>query len=479
MRSRWGRWIADRFGLKPIWQNALKRRVPRTPWYFGDGATLLFLLGLQIVTGAFMALTYSPSPENAYESVRHITDVQVMGWLIRSLHYWGAGMMVVVAILHIMRQILVGGYKFPREGTWLIGVGLFFGVLVMAFTGYTLRWDERAVYAIRVVLHMFSRVPWIGEELVLFVQGGARLSALTLTRLYAVHVVLTPLLLLLLAAFHVYLVILKGTTAPAEFDRPVRSTQEQKKIYKQQAESDDEGEHFFPDTWIDSAKLVLPVGLIVLALAIFAGPQELRPQGNLVESAAPREEWWFWWYSALIAVLPRIAPMLVVVFPILLFVAMVLLPFLDRGPFRGFRKRPLAAGFVALTLVVLLYLTNIRYYSDWTGFPNADPPPIPEGESLTGDVARGRLLFAEYGCTSCHAIAGSGAQVGPDLARIAGRRSRDEIRRFVENPPDDVAMPAYAGRIAPEDLERIVEFVHVAQTFQREQKTVPPPDAGE
>lgn len=474
MASKWRAWIVDRFGLKPIYDEGLDRRVPKSPWYFGDGATLLMLLGIQVVTGMFMTLTYAPSPEAAYDSVVYITHQQSLGWFVRALHYWGAGLMVLMIAWHPLRQVLIGGYKAPREGTWLVGVALFFAVLVMGFTGYTLRWDERAVAAIHVVLHLFSRVPLIGDLLVRFVQGGTELSALTLTRLYAVHVVFTPLLLLGLAAYHVYLVILKGTTAPDEFDQAIRSSEEQKRVYEAQAHSE-RGETFFPETWLRSGRFGLAVLLLLMGLAILVGPQELYPEANLTEPSVPQEEWWFWWYSALIAVAPRVAPVVAVALPVALFLAMLLLPFLDRSPYRGMKKRPFAVAFVVAVTLAVLYLTTLRYTSDWTGWPGGDAPPVPEGVALGAEAEEGRLLFGAYGCISCHAIAGYGPRIGPDLARMGDRLSIEHIRRYVLEPPEGVAMPSYAGRMTEDELQKVVDFVHVAQTFPRSQGR-PSPD---
>jgi quinol-cytochrome oxidoreductase complex cytochrome b subunit len=183
----WKDWIADRFGLKVIDDHVLKRRVAKGRWYYGDGATLLLLFTVLVATGAMMTLTYTPSPERAYQSIVEITERQRLGWFIRGLHYWSAGMMVVMVFFHLFRQILVGGYKSPREGTWYIGVLLLVCVFIMAFTGYVLRWDERAIYALLVSLHMFSYVPLIGDWLVMFVQGGETLNPFTLPRIFSVH----------------------------------------------------------------------------------------------------------------------------------------------------------------------------------------------------------------------------------------------------------------------------------------------------
>jgi cytochrome c oxidase subunit II len=298
MRGKWRAWVADRFGLAPVRENFLKRRVPRDPWYFGDGATLLLLLMVQVVTGAVLALSYTPTPDAAYASVEQITDGQPFGRFLRGLHYWSAGLMVIMLFFHLFRQVLVGGYKFPREGTWLIGVGLFFAVLVMAFTGYVLRWDERAVHAVRVVLHMFYQVPVIGEALVYFVQGGPAIDGPTLTRFYGVHVIFIPLVLLALAAYHVYLVVLHGTTSPSERSRAIHSEQEQRTLYEQDSNSTERGECFYPHTAARSGRMAIVVFVLVLVLTLALGPPRLDAQANLVEPSFPVEEWWFAWYSA-------------------------------------------------------------------------------------------------------------------------------------------------------------------------------------
>ena len=461
-------WFEDRFGLKPIQKAVLDRRVAKSPWYYGDGATLFLLLGVLVATGAFMTLTYVPSPDAAYASVRYITEHQRLGWFVRGLHYWSAGLMMVMLFFHFFRILLVGGYKFPREGTYLIGVLLFFGVLIMSFTGYLLRWDERAIHAIQVVLHMFYRVPWIGEELVLLVQGGGEPGALTLTRLYSVHVIFVPLLLAGLVFFHLYLVILHGVTSKPEKQQPIYSAEQQKKLYKETAASEEGGEDFYPNTAAASGAMALVVLLVVLLLTLVLGPAPLFPEANLVEPSFPIEEWWYWWYSSLIALLPSaVAPSFVVVFPVLAFILMVLLPLVDRGPYRGLRKRPFMVGFVILSVLLLIFLSDLRRTSPWTAWPDASLPPVPPGVTLTDEAEQGRELYVEYGCNSCHAVGGFGRQVGTDLADMDRRYSRDEFRNWILEPDEGVAMPSYEGRLTDEELERIIDFIMAAQTFPR------------
>lgn len=477
MASRLIAWLADRFGTAPIQQTILHRRVPKTPWYFGDGATLVLLLVVLFATGLVMAFTYSPAPDAAYDSVVYITERQPLGWFVRGLHYWSAGLMVVMLFFHLFREILVAGYKAPREATWLIGVFLFFAVLVMSFTGYVLRWDERAVYGLRVALNIFYYVPWIGDGLVLLVQGGPEIGERTLARLYAVHVLMIPMMLLALVGYHLYLVMLHGTTSVTERMQPVASAEEQRAIYKRDKESEERGEFFHPDTTAASGAMAAVVfGLAVLA-TVLLGPAELYEQANLVERSMPAEEWWWWWYSALSAFLPpAMATIFYVTFPLAVFFALLLLPFVDRGPARGMRKRPLAIGFVVLATLALLILSDLRRRSPWTGWPQAEPPAIPVGIELTPRVEQGRQLFAQYGCNSCHPIAGHGPEVGTDFGQIRGIWSYSEIRSYILQPPAGVAMPSYRGRLSGAELDLIVEFVHTAQTFPRAQgpRSTPP-----
>lgn len=461
--------VAERFGLIRIRRHVLERRVPATPWYQGDGATLTTLFMIQVITGITMTLYYTNAADHAYDSVLHITHRLTMGWLVRGIHYWGAGIMVVMMVLHVFRHLMLGGYKAPREGTWIIGVFQFFLVLGMSFTGYVLRWDERAVYAARVVLNMFHKVPLIGEELVVLVQGGTQLGSMTLTRFFSIHVWVFPLLLFGLVGYHLYLVVIHGVTSHAERREPVETAEEQKKIYIAAAESEEHGEWFHPETVLLTGTMALLVFCVVFVIALAVGPREMYPEGNLVARSMPAEEWWFWWYSALIAQLPpAVSPAFLVAFPVFLILGMLLLPLLDRGPNRGVRKRPIWTAFVLLCAVALLYLTDLRTRSPWTGWPDTNPPPVPSGVVLAETTLVGRRLFVQYGCNSCHAVSSQGRRVGPDLAAIDHRLSPTELRSYILAPPADVPMPGYRGRIAEEDLDRVVEFVLVAQTFPRE-----------
>lgn len=305
------RWLDQRFGFGPIYRGFLDRRVPRTAWYHGDGMALLTLLTVLFVTGPVLALSYCPSLPEANASVRYITEGQFLGWFVRGLHYWAAGLFVAMVGFHLFRQILVGGYKFPREGNWLIGVVMLFLILPLSVIGYTLRWDADGLYGLKVALHMFSRVPVIGDELVVLVQGGTELTSRTLTRLYGV---LGPLILLALVTYHLYLIVTVGVTSPVEERQSVHSVEEQQRLYHESAADPQQGETFFPETIGRLSGLAGVMFVLALGLAAFVGPPEAAPAGDLHAATHPAEEWWLSWFSGMVALLPpSVAPWFVVV----------------------------------------------------------------------------------------------------------------------------------------------------------------------
>jgi ubiquinol-cytochrome c reductase cytochrome b subunit len=460
--------FVKRLGFDVIAKNVLYRKVAKTPWYQGDGATLVILLSVQVLTGAVLTLSYSNSIHLAYTSVEFITHVKIFGWFIRGLHYWSAGLMMVMLMFHLFRLLLVGGYKAPREGTWFTGVILFFLVTIMAFSGYVLRWDERGIYAVKVLLHMLDNIPLIGEELVLFVQAGNEINAHTLTRFFSVHVIIVPVLLLAMVGYHLFLVIRHGPTSMAERNVPVSTAEEHEEVYDEAKHSKEEGEDFYPMTMASSGAMGFLVLMIGIILTLTLGPPELYPEANLTKDAFPKEEWWFWWYSSAIALLPpKVVPLFLVWFPISLCLFLLALPLIDRGPNRGISKRPLWLMMVTLATVILLGLTAIRTRSPWTGWPDSTLPPFPKNYFVTPEIERGRELYVKYGCNSCHAVAGFGPKVGPDITKIEKRLTRDEIESVILDPPKKIAMPSYKCRMSEEELKYVTEFVFVLQIQAR------------
>ena len=216
MGTRLGNWIDERVGWRELWQAIFLRKLPKVNWLYTLGSATLFVAVNQIVTGILLTVYYVPNPEDAYSSVQYITTQVQAGWLIRGLHHWGASAMVILSVLHMLRVIYYGSYKFPREVTWLTGVFLLLIVLGFGFTGYLLPWDQKAYWATTVGTRIAEVTPFFGQAILRIMRGGEELSAVTLARFYGVHIWLLPAALLGLLLAHLYLVIRIGISEVPE-----------------------------------------------------------------------------------------------------------------------------------------------------------------------------------------------------------------------------------------------------------------------
>lgn len=214
MASRLGDWLDERTGWRGNWTAVFLRKIPKVNWAYTLGSATLFTLIIQVVTGILLTLYYVPEPQQAYASVTYITNEVPFGWMIRGLHHWGASAMVLLAVLHMVRVIVYGAYKYPREVTWITGVFLLLLTFSFGFTGYLLPWDQRAYWATVVGTRIAEVVPVIGGAIKDVLLGGPEISGLTLSRFFGAHVWVLPSVLFLLVGIHLYLVIRNGISTP-------------------------------------------------------------------------------------------------------------------------------------------------------------------------------------------------------------------------------------------------------------------------
>jgi menaquinol-cytochrome c reductase cytochrome b subunit len=208
-------WVDERTSLSGGLRWMLFRKVPKgTNWFYTLGSASMFAFLAQATTGVFLAMYYDPSPTRAYESTRYLTNEVFLGEFVRGMHKWGSTMMVVLVFLHMGRVYFFGAYKYPRELNWVIGVVLLILTMTMSFTGYLLPFDQRSYWATIVGVNINGTGPLVGPFLNDFLRGGAEFGATTLSRFYAIHMLLVPGALAALIAAHIYLVTRLGTTAP-------------------------------------------------------------------------------------------------------------------------------------------------------------------------------------------------------------------------------------------------------------------------
>src|ERR1700751_4718011 len=209
-------WIDERTSLTGDGRWLLFRKVPKgTNWYYTLGSATLFAFLSQAVAGVFLAMYYRPHPAGgAYESIRHVTNEAFLGQFVRGMHKWGSSVMVILVFLHMGRTFFWGAYKYPRELNWVIGVVLLILTMTMAFTGYLLPFDQRSFWASVVGININGTGPVLGPYLSDFLRAGPELGATTLSRFYAIHMLLVPGAIIALIGAHLYLVVKLGTTAP-------------------------------------------------------------------------------------------------------------------------------------------------------------------------------------------------------------------------------------------------------------------------
>lgn len=274
-------WLDRRLGLSPILAVALKKRVPEHKhsfWYYWGGITLFFFV-VMCLTGVLLLVYYRPG-EEAYASVRRITHEIRFGWLIRSIHSWSANLMVAAAFVHMFSAFFMRAYRAPREFLWWSGLGLLSLAMLFGFSGYLLPMDDLAYFATKVGLGIPAVVPVVGPWIADLVRGGPEISADTISRFFALHVVVLPAVFIPLLLLHLGLVQSHGMSLPeSELAKP---------------EAQRKSVPFFPNFVMKDLAVWL-VALNVLALLAFVYPWPLGPAADPL-APAPADihpEWYF------------------------------------------------------------------------------------------------------------------------------------------------------------------------------------------
>lgn len=509
-------WLDNRTGFRALRRHLLDEPLPAgTAWWFTLGSVLLFGLGVQVVTGIALALYYAPTPDHAWDSVRFVDTGVRGGAFLRGLHHWGASVVVVAAVLHLVRVVFFGSYRKPRELNWIVGLLLLQVILAFGLTGYLLPWDQRAYWATVVAINISKLTPIAGEAMAALLRGGPEIGALTLTRWYAVHVLVLPALLAVLVTLHLYLMRRHGISGP------VRSP------------AGRPSQLFFPYQAARDLTMATAVGILLAVLAWQGAPALEPPADPTSSDYVPRPDWYFFGLFQLLKYFPgRLEVIGALVIPGVAMTLLALLPWLDRARTREARRRlavllPFTAGAVALvTLTVLgardrpparntawnvrelggvvlietserctkchgpdrvaapVRAGRITQSQDWLNMHVADPEVIAPGlrlppESNESELAAFRAALARMRsgappaidehqrtalalfnrfCIGCHKIEGVGGTDGPDLTHAGANLDPGMIERRIINPLDvqiDAEMPSFAGKIGAEDVRAI------------------------
>jgi len=209
-------WVDTRFPLTKMWNEHLAQYyAPKNfnVWYY-FGSLALMVLVLQMITGIFLAVNYKPDAGLAFASVEYIMRDVDYGWLIRYMHSTGASFFFLVVYLHMFRALMYGSYRKPRELLWIIGMFIYMCLMAESFLGYLLPWGQMSFWGAQVIISLFGAIPYIGEDLAVWVRGDYVIGDATLNRFFVYHVVLVPLLLLALAVVHIIALHEVGSNNP-------------------------------------------------------------------------------------------------------------------------------------------------------------------------------------------------------------------------------------------------------------------------
>lgn len=346
-------WLDERLDLSAVAAMAKKKDVPihrHSFWYYLGGLSL-FLFSIQVVTGVLLLFYYRPSAGEAFESIQFLMVTVSFGWLVRSLHAWSANLLIFTLFIHLFSVLFLRAYRKPRELTWYTGITTFFLCLGFGFTGYLLPWNELSYFATKIGTEITAVVPVVGEFALRILRGGEQVTGATLTRFYAIHVVILPALAGGLVAIHLFLVQKHGMSVPPDVEAEAQPVRRMK---------------FFPNFLMRDFVGWLSVLVVLWLLAVFL-PAELGHKADPF-AAAPegiRPEWYFMFMFQSLKYLPaHIIGMEGEAVGILAFglggLALFLVPVLDRRSSRGQSGR-LATWFGVGALSFILVMTAVAY----------------------------------------------------------------------------------------------------------------------
>ena len=457
-------WLDERTGYRQGLA-ALDAPIPGGPSALRTlGPLLGFLLLVELVTGLVMAMYYSPSTSAAWASVAYLEDQVAMGSLIRGIHRWGMTAIVLVIGIHLMTTAVAGAYRKPRELTWWLGIALFALALAYSVTGFILRWDQYGYWASKVELAYIGRGPG-GKQLLGAIQGGNDFGNLTLTRFYALHVALLPVLTALVLWGHRRLARHHGPAVAA--GTPARG-------------------RAWPDQSIRNLIAMVLVLAALVAWTLHRHGAGLEAPADPTAAFDARPQWYFRPMYDLQRYVPSSARLLIALgLPALVIGVLFVLPLIDRRPVRTGAMRSGVIGALVVMFGVLSWSVVNSYRHDAKDeklakraaesakqahrarrLALANGVPSPGGLAVfsTAPFYRARTAWAKE-CASCHEgkdrkgpVIAAGYDDRAWIRGVLADASHDDYFGRTKMTKADDAMPKTVA--TPDDLDALIEMVY-------------------
>ena len=386
-------WIDQRFPLTKVFNEHLAEYyTPRNfnIWYFFGGLAIL-MLGMQLLTGIFLTMHYKPDAEYAFASVEYIMRDVEWGWFIRYLHSTGASAFFIIIYLHMMRALLYGSYKGPRELIWILGMLLYILLLAEAFFGYVLPWGQMSFWGAQVIISLFGSVPVVGPDLLVWILGDYAVGDATLNRFFSLHVVVLPLILVVLVFLHIVALHTVGSNNPDGIE--IKKNKDKDGIPK-------DGIPFHPYFTVKDAMGAVAFLWIFCAVVFYAPALNgyFLEAPNFIEAnplKTPEHIAPLWYLTPYYSVLRAIPPLFGSQFPgvLAMFAALLVfffLPWLDRSPVKSIRYRsPIYKWILGIFVVSFIML-------GWLGVQPVTPLYVLLARIFTGLYFAFFLLMPWY-----------------------------------------------------------------------------------
>lgn len=454
-------WLDERLHITNLWEHTAGHHIPKSSasWFYVFGSATLLCLMIQVVTGSLLAFAYVPSASEAYTTLEYLTYQQPFGWYLRAVHNWGSNFMVAIMFLHMTQVFLFGAYKYPREITWISGCVLMLLTLGMAFTGQVLRFDEDAYWGLGIGAAIVGRVPFLGEQLVHLMLGGAIIGAETLSRFFSLHVFILPGSILALVALHLRMVLTKGIN---EYPKPGHVVRRETYDAEYEAIIKKDGIPFAPHgIGKDLIAAAIVIGGILFCATVFGPKGPTGPPWPTEIDTVPRPDFFFMWIFAVAALMPEyMETFLLLTGPPVILLVLFALPFISNTGEKSWRRRPVAVLTVILVYVAFGILTYLGIASPWSPDMEAWTADAIPAKALKGRSPvelRGAVILQYKQCRNCHAIDGVGGQRGPDLTDVGMRLTQPQLVRQVIQGGGN--MPAYGKNLTPYEVDALTAYL--------------------
>jgi ubiquinol-cytochrome c reductase cytochrome b subunit len=398
-KARWfsgiAQWFDDRTGGGRALKEMMFRRIPGgARWRYTWGAALSFCILVQLVTGIFLAMHYSASTHTAWESLYYLDHEMTAGWLLRGIHHYTASAVMVLMALHLLQVVIYGAYLAPREVNHWLGLAMMLVVIGLGQTGYLLPWDQRGYHASKVATNIAGVTPGLGDQARAVALGGIDFGHHTLTRFYALHAGVLPILLFTLMVAHLALVRRQGLRTPVDTGRG-------------------DGVHWPDQAWRNGVVSLATMGTVIFLATRFR-PELGPPADSSIDFQVARPEWYFRFLYQMLKSFEGEQGLFLAsqVIPGLVLLVIALMPFIGRWRLgRGFN-----IAFMLGVLGGIVAMTALSYYKDYNGETKDSQTFLAHAALAKAEAQRAREL-ASLGIP----IDGAKGQTRRDPL-IAGRR---------------------------------------------------------